>query len=108
MSSEDNFLELPEGAATQALIWGQLSKTEEIGEGEIYAAAVHIYAKLISVPRSFQEQNLLDLTYKELGFKNATHAFLGGAVDAAFILRVSIKKRLEEEEGGEPNDGTKL
>lgn len=104
MSPDDQFLDLPSSAAAAAegTPLAFLS-AEEIGETEIYACATHIYAHLISVPRSFAEQTALDLEFQRVGYQNTTHAFQVGAVDAAFNMRDAIKKRLEKE-GGEKNE----
>lgn len=106
MSQPDQFLDLPV-SQIEGSPFAMLSQAEEIGEVQLFAAAAMIYAHLISVPRSFQEQSLLDLTYQELGYQNATHALQVGAVDSVFNMRDAIKKRLEKE-GGEPNDSDKL
>ena len=101
MQNIDDFLDMPKNPAEAAAIegspWAVLNQADEIGETELFAAATHIYAHLVSVPRSFQEQNLLELTFKELGYLNATHGYQVGAVDAAFNIRDAIQKRLKKE-----------
>ena len=102
MSPEDQFLDLPSSAAAAEGTPLAFLSADEIGETELFGAASYIYAHLVSVPRSFNEQSLLDLRYQELGYMDATHALQVGAVQAAFNMRDAIKKRLEKE-GGEPN-----
>lgn len=101
MQNIDDFLDMPknpnEATAIDGLPWAVLNQADKTGETELFAAATYIYAHLVSVPRSFQEQNLLDLTFKEAGYRNATHAFQVGAVDAAFNIRDAIQKRLKKE-----------
>lgn len=99
MSPDDQLLEVPAAVreAAREAAWATLNSAEEIGETELFNATVHIYAQLVSVPRTFNEQTLLDARFKELGFKNATHAYQAGAVEAAFSFRDAIQKRLKAE-----------
>ena len=72
----DPFIELPVPALME-------SNCGTITEVDVYNNACMIFAKLISVPRNFNEQKLLDLTFQELGYQNTTHAYLIASVDHA-------------------------
>jgi len=85
----DQFVELP---AVEL-------KSMGITEADVYEQACQIYAKLISVPRTIQHEQLLDFTYKENGFEGgATQAYQVGAVQAALNIKRMVENELAKQE----------
>ncbi|URG13817.1 hypothetical protein [Acinetobacter phage vB_AbaS_TCUP2199] len=70
-----------------------------ITEADVYNQACQIYAKLVSVPRTLQHEQMLDFTYKELGYEGgATEAYQVGAVQAAFNIKRMVEKGMAKQE----------
>ena len=85
----DQFVELP----TVEL------KSMGITEADVYNQACQIYAKLVSVPRTIQHEQVLDYTYKELGYEGgATEAYQVGAVQAALNIKAMVEKEMAKQE----------
>lgn len=86
----DQMVELP----AAAVAW----TSNEITEVEIYKQATMIYANLVSVPRTLQHEQLLELAYQEQGYANATEAYMHGAVQAAFHIKELVEKKMVKDQ----------
>lgn len=102
MQTNDPNYDLENPTATAFM--ASLEQGNDITEQDIFAASVHIYTGLVSIPRSFAEQNLLNLAFQEKGYKDATHAFQINAVQAAFNMKDMVEKEFEKRKAkGESN-----
>ena len=73
-----------------------------ITEADVYEQACQIYAKLVSVPRTIQHEQLLELAFQQQGYANATHAYRVGAVEAALHIKEMVEKELANNDGSKP------
>lgn len=81
-----------------AAIW----ESQGITDSEVYQQAAMIYAKLVSVPRTLQHEQLLELAFQEQGYSGATEAYIHGAAQAALELKKLVEKGLAKNDGNKP------